>query len=69
MEWPELKEAFKTGVPVVYADVTYSCVSALIFRRIGGNTITQAELADRNGNSVTIAPPNRIERAPQNLEK
>ena len=54
---------------MVYGDVTYSHISALIFRRIGGNTITQAELADRNGNSVTIAPPNRIERAPQNLEK
>lgn len=69
MELAELKEAFRSGAPVVCEGITYGCISALIYRRAGGQSIVQAELSDRNGNSVTIAPPNRVERSPQDLEK
>lgn len=68
MENTELKEAFRSGAPVVYGDVTYSHISALIYRRAGKQAILQAELSDKHGNSVTIARPDRVELA-QNLEK
>lgn len=60
MEMSEIKAAFHAGTPVVYRDVEYSCISALIYRKIGGHEIVQAELADRHGNSITIACPNWI---------
>lgn len=56
----ELKEAFRAGTPVAFGDITYKCVSALIYRRGGKGFVIQAELQDRNNNSVTIAEPSRI---------
>jgi hypothetical protein len=63
MDISELKEAFNTGAPITYRDTEYTCISALIYRKTSGSIIVQAELADRNGNSVVIASPNRIEKA------
>lgn len=56
----ELKEAFRAGTPVVFGDITYKCVSALIYRRGGKGCVIQAELQDKNDNSVTIVEPSRI---------
>lgn len=56
----ELKQAFKAGTPITFNDTTYKCVSAIIYRRGGSRVIVQAELLDKNMNSVSIAPPDRI---------
>jgi len=61
----ELKDAFMRGFPVVHNGTTYTCVSAIIYRKNpnGPHLSICGELLDRNGNSVTIAPPERIEKA------
>lgn len=53
----ELKEALFSCEPVIYQKITYTCVSAIIYRKGQGNRVNiSAELFDVNGNSVTIAP-------------
>lgn len=66
----ELKAAFDEQCPVVHGGITYQRISALISRRNPGapRPVLQVELADRNGNSVTIAAPDRIERSGSNAE-
>lgn len=63
MNQQELKETFRSGAPVDYEDVEYACISALIYRKSGNKVILQAELSDKNTNSVTIARPDRVELA------
>ncbi len=60
----ELKRAFNEQCPVIHNGIEYKQISALIYRRNPGGRglIVQAELLDRTGHSVTIAPPDRIER-------
>lgn len=60
----ELKAAFMEECPVIHNGITYQRISAIIYRKnpTGAGLIVRAELLDRNGNSVSIAAPERIER-------
>lgn len=59
----DLRAALLSGEPVIYKGIIYSCVSAIIYRKNKkGGVYMQVELADKNGNSVTIAAPDRIKR-------
>ncbi len=62
----ELRAALLSGEPVRCGDITYKCVSAVIYRKGGkGSVHIQAELADKNGNSVTIAAADKVAKAVQ----
>ena len=58
----ELKDVLMAGEPVTCNDIEYKCVSAVIYRNEGGKLRIQAELLDRNANSVSIASPDKIKR-------
>jgi hypothetical protein len=60
----ELKEAMMAEEPVIYNDIEYKCISAIIYRKnINGSGIyIQAELADKKTHSVTIADASRVLR-------
>jgi len=62
MDKNEIKVAFLEGVPVIAGGIEYARISALIYRMHAGKVITQAELLDKNGNSVTIAQPEKVTR-------
>ncbi|MEH2937623.1 hypothetical protein [Lawsonibacter sp. JLR.KK007] len=53
-----------------YAGITYQKVTALIYRKAGRGTRIQisAELLDRNGRAVVIAPAGKIERGTNNAD-
>lgn len=62
----ELKAALLSGEQVQSGGITYTCVSAIICRKGGkGGVYIQAELADKNGNSVTIAAAEKVAKAVQ----
>ncbi len=63
MTTDEIKEAFKKQIPVVSRDITYSHISALIYRLRGGKLVLTVELMDKNRNSVTIADCERVRPA------
>lgn len=57
----ELRAALLSCEPVICNGIVYSRVSAVIYRRNGSGGIRlQAELLDKNANSVTIAAPDRV---------
>ncbi len=62
----EAKEAFFSGAPIIHKDdyrhinTRYSYISAIVYRRINGRVCVSAELADRCGHSVTMAPVKNI---------
>ncbi len=58
----ELKEAMMAEEPVVYGDIEYKCISAIIYRKNGSGIYIQAELADKKTHSVTIADASRVNR-------
>jgi hypothetical protein len=61
MDNNELKEALMSGRPVEHNGITYKCVSGIIYRRrASGEIFLEAELMDRNQNSVTICEPSRV---------
>ena len=64
----ELKAALLEECPVRHAGITYQKVTALIYRKAGKGTRIQisAELLDRNGRAVVIAPVEKIERGTGN---
>ncbi len=52
----EAKEALKKRTPVIYNNIEYLYISAIIYRYDSNcNLIISAELADKCKNSVTIA--------------
>ena len=57
----ELKAAFMDETPVMHGGIQYLKVSAIIYRKRDGKVIVDAELLDKNRNSVTIADPKRVE--------
>ncbi len=61
MTTDEIKEAFKKQIPVVSRDITYSYISALIYRIRDGKIVLTVELMDKNRNSVTIADCERVQ--------
>lgn len=58
----ELKEAMMAEEPVVYGDIEYKCISAIIYRKNGSGIYIQTELADKKTHSVTIADASRVNR-------
>lgn len=66
---PELKDALRTGRPVVVKiprqeAMTFDCVHGIVYRRnaIGG-IIVSAELLDKNKNSVIVTDPKFVSYA------
>ena len=52
----EAKEALKNRTPVIYNDIEYLYISAIIYRYDkNNNLVISAELADKCTHSVTIA--------------
>ena len=52
----EAKEALKNRTPVIYNNIEYLYISAIIYRYDKNNTlVVSAELADKCKHSVTIA--------------
>ena len=70
MTGDELKAALLEECPVRHAGITYQKVTALIYRKAGKGTRIQisAELLDRNGRAVVIAPAGKIERGTSNAK-
>lgn len=58
----ELKEVMMAEEPVIYNDIEYKCISAIIYRKNESGVGIQVELTDGKAHSVTIARPDRIER-------
>lgn len=58
----ELKEIMMNGQAVVHRGITYNHVSAIIYRKSETGFFMQAELMDKNKNSVMLVRPNEVER-------
>lgn len=58
----ELKEVMTSGEPVEYRGITYSCISAVIYRKSESGVFMQVELLDKTRNSVVIASPVEVRR-------
>ena len=59
----DLKKALFSRAPVEYGGITYQCVNGVIYRVRDGKIAISAELLDRSGRSVTIAPASKVEFA------
>ncbi|WII39165.1 hypothetical protein [Paenibacillus thiaminolyticus] len=59
----ELKEAMTSGEAVEHRGITYSCITAIIYRQSEAGLIIQAELMDKNKNCVVIAHPIEVKRS------
>jgi hypothetical protein len=58
----EVKKAWLARIPVCCDGINYFCVSALIYRLTeNGEMILSVELMDKNGHSITIARPEKVE--------
>ena len=68
MDGPELKEALLQRYPVVCNGITYSYISAIIYRAKGDRIAVSAELMDANAHSVTVAEAKKIERSSNSNE-
>ena len=64
----EAKAALLEECPAVYAGITYQKVTALIYRKGSTRIQISAELLDRNGRAVVIAPAGKIERGTSNAK-
>lgn len=65
MTYGELQEAMLAEDVVVYDDMMYLYISAIIFRKNKkkkGEVSITAELMDKNGRSVSIVDASKIER-------
>ena len=52
----EAKDALIRRTPVIFKNIEYSCISAIIYRYDkNDNLLISVELTDKNGRSVTIA--------------
>ena len=60
MSGAELKEALISGKAVSCDGIEYSRISAIIYRCENGAIKVTAELLDKSGNSVTIAPSEKV---------
>lgn len=58
----EIKDALLKKYPVCADGIEYSCVSAVIYREKSGRITVSGELLDKNQNSVTIVPLDKIEK-------
>lgn len=60
MTYEEAKKAFDRREPVLYRDIEYRHINAIIFRRHGAEKITQLELQDIDARSVTVADMEKV---------
>jgi hypothetical protein len=58
----EIKDALLKKYPVIAGGIEYKRVTAVIYREQDKKIVVSAELLDRNGRSVTIAPLKNIEK-------
>ena len=66
----EIKAVFHSGEAVIFDGIEYACISAIIYRHIRHfrpyqkyeEPKMQCELLSVSGNSITIAPAERVER-------
>ncbi|MCY9758146.1 hypothetical protein M5X00_28385, partial [Paenibacillus alvei] len=58
----ELKAAMTNGEPVEHRGITYSQVTAVIYRYVDNKPYIQVELLDRSKNSVVIASASEVKR-------
>ncbi|NEZ44517.1 hypothetical protein [Paenibacillus alvei] len=58
----ELREVMTNGAPVEHRGITYSHISAIIYRKSETGMFMQVELLDRTRNSVVIASPVEVRR-------
>ncbi|MFW5433731.1 hypothetical protein [Paenibacillus apiarius] len=65
----ELKETMSSGCPVEYRGITYSRITAIIYRQTEAGLIIQAELMDKTKNCIVIARPTEIKRLGNEEEK
>lgn len=56
----ELKRALFSREPVTHMGTEYAYVSAIIYRMCKGKLYITAELADKNGHSVTIVHADKV---------
>lgn len=57
----ELKEAWRTDVPVMHCNIVYRRISALIYRRDDNKReFLQVELVNKHSNSIVIAAPREV---------
>lgn len=60
----EAKELLVAETPVFFKDMEFVKITALIFRRVAGEFVANAELLDKNRNCIVIAPLEWIEKSP-----
>ena len=58
----EIKDALLKKYPVIANGIEYKRVTAVIYREQDGKIEVSAELLDRSGRSVTIAPLKNIDK-------
>ncbi len=56
----EIKNALYSKVGVVHNGIRYACISAVIYRVENGKLQISGEMRSISGNSVTVAPVERI---------
>lgn len=61
MTGEELKAAFLAETPVVSNGIEYVKISAIIYRKQEGRVAVQAELLDKNRNSITVTAAASVE--------
>lgn len=58
----EAIRAFEEGVPVIYNDIVYLKINALIYRKENGKITAHTELMDKNKRSVVVVPVRMVKR-------
>lgn len=61
MTGEELKAAFLAETPVTANGIEYVKISAIIYRKQEGRVAVQAELLDKNRNSITVTAAASVE--------
>lgn len=61
----ELKAALQTGTPVILnipqqGEIKCECVTGIIYRQKNGRIFLQAEVKDRNNNTVYVCDPKKL---------
>lgn len=61
MTGQQIKEALMDKRPVKYQEIEYKCISAVIYRNVGGGVQVSVELLDKNGPFVVVALADRVQ--------
>lgn len=63
MTGQQIKEALMDKRSVKYQEIEYKCISAVIYRNVGGKVQVSVELLDKNGPFVVVALADRVQEA------